>query len=136
MVPPAGWPYEPPARARSGAEWVTFAVSTAVLVVVAGLILTNVGGGGPPRPTVTLREAEVVAVDGGFQVPVEVHNEGGRAAAGVQVLAELVGPDGTEESDQTIDFLGVDERIRLVFVFGADPSAGELSVVVGGFAVP
>jgi uncharacterized protein (TIGR02588 family) len=35
-----------------------------------------------------------------------------------------------------VDFLGVDEEVRLVFVFATDPAEGELTVSVGAFAIP
>lgn len=114
----------------------TFGVSLAVLVVVVALLLAQLGRDAPPAPAVAIVEGEVDRQGDVFHVPVDVGNDGERAAANVQVLAELVGPEGAEMSDQTIDFLGAGESERLVFVFTTDPADGDLSVVVGGFTVP
>lgn len=124
-------------RRRSGPEWVTFSVSLVILVVVVGLLVSRLDDADDPAsPAVTILDHEIEARDGMFHVPVEVRNDGGRAAANVQVRAELVAADGTESSEQTIDYLGAGETDRLVFVFAADPATGELTVAVGGFAVP
>ena len=122
---------------RSTPEWVTFAISSLILLVVVGLLVSQVGAGDePPDPVAVTAVAEIVERDGGFHVPVEVHNRGDRGAANVQVHAELAIADEQTTADQTIDFLGADERVRLVFVFAEDPADGTLDVGVGSFAAP
>lgn len=123
--------------ARTTAEWVTFAVSASILLVVVGLLISQVGAGDePPSPVAVVITEGIVEREGGFHVPVEVRNDGDRGAASVQVTAELTIGDDRSSADQTIDFLGADERTRVVFVLVADPADGELEVTVGGFAVP
>lgn len=125
-------------RRRSGAEWATFAASVGVLGLVVALLVGQLVAtdDDPPAPVVAIVEAEIEPRGGVFHVPVDVHNDGDRAAANVQLLAELATSDGTESGDQTIDVLGAGETTRVVFVFAADPADGELTVAVGGFAVP
>ena len=120
---------------RTTAEWVTFAVSVAVLLVVIGAILVEARRGDDP--------AEPVAVIGAttrrgsqYQVEVTVENRGDAAAASVQVTASLAHDGETTESDQTIDFLAGDDQEELVFVFEDNPDQGELSVEVASFSVP
>lgn len=122
---------------RSTAEWVTFAVSAVILLVVVGLLVGQIGASEePPSPIASVDTTGIVERAGGFYVPVEVHNDGDRGAAAVQVTADLTIDGNRASADQTIDVLGADERKRLVFVFADDPSAGTLEVTVGGFAVP
>lgn len=125
------------ARGRGGAEWVTFSISTAIVgVVVALLAVQALSTDEPAAPVAEVDPSAASAVGQVFHVPVDVVNDGDRAAVNVQVLAELTVPDGVESSDQTVDFLGAGETERLVFVFTTDPADGELSVMVGGFTEP
>ncbi len=145
-----GWPYDvwgqmntqsesnrPAERSdRSIPEWVTFGVSAVVLTaVVTTLTVLAIRDDDPAAPTVG-RIAEANEVDGQFLVPVEVVNRGDEAAASVQVTAELVIGSEVTTGDLSIDFLGGSETQELVFVFGDDPSEGELTVEVVGFSRP
>ena len=121
---------------RTTAEWVTFAISCAVLLVVAGLVVLDMAGSNdPPAPTAT--QAGPVRTSGNhFFVPVEVVNDGDATAANVQVTAELVIGTQSYSGDQTIDFLGGGERAELAFSFDEDPAQGELGIRVSSYAVP
>lgn len=122
--------------ARTGPEWVTFAVSALVLAaVVATLVLLSLQGATPAAPTAN-EPGPVGASDGQFLVPVDIVNEGDEAAAQVQVIATLSIKGEAVTGDQTIDFLGGGERQRLTFVFTDDPAGGELTISVAGFAQP
>lgn len=124
-------------RPRSAAEWVTFAVTATVVAIVVGLLVAQaLGRDDPPAPVATIETDSIVRRGEWFHVPVELHNDGHRAAAGVQVVAELTDDGGVESSEQTVDVLGAGETVHLVFVFSADPAAGELRVAVGSFAEP
>ena len=124
-------------RLRTTPEWITFALSVAVLLLVVGLLVAQlIGGSDPANP-----EAVVVTVDieqrgARFAVPVEVTNEGDRGAQSVAVSAELVAGGATTTASQTIDFLGAGETVELVFLFDDDPTAGDLTATVDGFVVP
>ncbi len=123
-------------RPQSRAEWWSFGIALAILAAIVAGLVVQIGGEAPPRPVVTIG-AIAERPDGMFEVPVEVRNDGDRAAAEVQVQAELVTPEGDEESgDQVIDFLGAGEVHALVFVFTSDPAAGTFSLGVTSFARP
>lgn len=122
-------------RPRSTAEWCSFATASAVLAaVVVLLVVQAVEGGSPARPVASVQS--ITAAARSFHVAVEVVNEGGHAAADVQVSATLVLAGQESTGDQVVAFLGADERARLVFVFADDPGDGELTVDVTSFAVP
>jgi uncharacterized protein (TIGR02588 family) len=121
---------------RTAAEWTTLVVSCSVLLLVAGLVSSQMWSTRtPPAPVATLmgEPHEVGAV---HHVDVQVANRGDETAANVQVSAELIIEGEAITADQTIDFLAGDDQADLVFVFADDPGGGALSVTVTGFAVP
>lgn len=120
---------------RTTAEWVTFAASSAVLLVVVALIaLQMLGTDDPPAPVATTKSIREVA--GAFHVDVSVRNDGDDTAANVQISADLTVGGNVSTGDQTIDFLAGAEVADIVFVFDDDPREGELVVVVTGYAAP
>lgn len=121
---------------RTSAEWVTFGVSLAVLLVVIGLVVVQLRSEQTDAAPEAHRVGAVRVVGGQHLVDVTVTNEGDQTAANVQVGASLVVDGETVEADQTIDFLAGHETEDLVFVFDDAPSDGELTVAVTGFAVP
>lgn len=122
--------------ARTVAEWVTFAVSVAILLVLVGLIAVEAGE--PDRPALprVVETGPVERQGDAFLVPVTVRNEGGATAEAVQVVAELTIGDEVTEADQTVEFLARDETAEVAFVFAQDPAGGTLDVRVTGFTVP
>jgi uncharacterized protein (TIGR02588 family) len=108
--------------------------SAAVVLVVVGLIVAQIGDDRPAAPTV--RVDGVRAVGDVFHVDVTVRNDGDDTAANVQVVAELTVAGTTSSGDQTIDFLSGGEDRELSFVFDRDPASGELRVAISGYAVP
>ena len=122
-------------KRRVAAEWVTFAIATAIVLAVIGLIAAQIPGTDLPASP-TAKAAEPVRREGQFVVPVEVTNGGDATAENVQVAATLEIGGETFEADQAIDFLAGGETAELEFVFGEDPSSGELDVRVTGFSVP
>jgi uncharacterized protein (TIGR02588 family) len=121
---------------RTAAEWVTFATACLVLAAIVALVASEMAGPDEPPAPVASSTGEVREVGGRFFVPVEVVNTGDATAANVQVTAELTVGSATSSGDQTIDFLGGDERVEVVFAFDDDPAGGELSVRVSGYSVP
>lgn len=122
--------------ARTVAEWVTFAVSVVILLVLVGLIAVEAGE--PDRPALP-RVVETGPVERhgeAFVVPVKVRNEGGATAETVQVVAELTIGEEVLEADQSVEFLARDETAEVAFVFAEDPAGGTLDVRVTGFTVP
>ena len=121
---------------RTTAEWVTFAVSCAVLLLIVALIAVQLVGGQDDAAPEAHRVGPVRVVGGQHFVEVEVTNGGDVTAANVQVNASLVIDGEATEGDQSIDFLAGHETEDLVFVFDEAPSDGELTVAVSGYGVP
>lgn len=121
---------------RTTAEWVTFAVSCAVLLVVVALVVVQLVGEHDPAAPEAHRVGPVRVVGGQHFVDVAVTNGGDATAANVQVTASLVIDGESTEGDQSIDFLAGGETEDLVFVFDDAPSDGELTVAVSGYGVP
>lgn len=123
--------------ARSGAEWVTFAVSLFLLGVVIALIAAQIPGEHTPAAPTATRAGPIRSEGGSFFVPVDVKNTGEDTAQNVQVLATLTTTDGKEiVADQLVDFLAGGETERIEFAFAEDPADGDLTVSVSGFGVP
>lgn len=121
---------------RTSAEWTTLVVSCCVLLLVVGLVSSQMWSPRtPPAPVATLtgERHEVGAV---HHVDVQVANRGDETAANVQVSVELIIDGEVITADQTIDFLAGDDEADLVFVFADDPDDGDLAVTVTGFAAP
>lgn len=122
---------------ESPAEWVSFALASAVLLGILG----TVGYLGlrdrnqqPPLLEVT---SSVEKRQDKYYVPFTVVNSGGETAEAVQVIAELrVNGELTEWGDQQIDFLSSQEETKGAFVFTQDPQAGELTVRVASYIEP
>jgi uncharacterized protein (TIGR02588 family) len=121
---------------RTTAEWVTFGVSCAVLLIVVALVVVQLVGEHDPAAPEAHRVGPVRVVGGQHFVDVAVTNQGDASAANVQVNASLVVDGVTTEGDQIIDFLAGGETEDLVFVFDDDPVDGELTVAVTGYGVP
>lgn len=122
--------------ARTTAEWVTFGISVAILLLVVGLIATQATGTDSPALPRVLKTGPVERRGDRFLVPVEIRNEGGATAETVQVTAELTVGEEKLEADQTVEFLAEGERAEVVFVFEDDPGTGELVVRVSSYTVP
>ena len=121
---------------RGTAEWVTFAVATAVLLAIVALIVFQVGGVGDPAAPVATIDGPVTESNGQWTVPVRVENDGDVTASAVQVQAELTVGTETMSADQTIDFLPAGDSEDLVFTFDTDPAEGELVVRVASYGLP
>jgi uncharacterized protein (TIGR02588 family) len=121
---------------RLTAEWVTFGISAAVVLVVVGLLVAQLFGTEDPAAPVARQHGEVRQSAGWFFVPVDVTNEGDLTAADVQVVVELTVGEEVIDGEQVVDFLGGSETERLIFSFDTDPSEGELTVRVASYAQP
>ena len=122
-------------KRRAAAEWVTFAIASAIVLAVIGLIAAQIPGTDLPASP-EAEAGEPVRRGDQYVVPVEVVNGGDATAEKVQVAATLEIGGDTFEADQSIDFLAGGEAAELEFVFDHDPRAGRLDVRVTGFSVP
>lgn len=135
MTAPSSRPERPP---RTAPEWWTFGVAIALIAAVVGVILVSwaTGPSGPPVLRVE-RSGPVERSGDAYRVPFEASNEGGEAAASVQVVAELTIDGRLEgEGEQSIAFLSGGERESGAFLFAKDPTDGELTLSVASYASP
>ena len=123
-------------KRRAAAEWVTFAIACAVVLLVIGLIVAQIPGtDSPAAPTAEVAQSIERRGDQ-YVVPVEVTNDGDATAENIQVVATLeIGGDSLE-ADQVVDFLSGGESAEVEFVFDEDPRSGTLDVRVSGYSVP
>jgi uncharacterized protein (TIGR02588 family) len=121
---------------RSAAEWVTFSVSSLILLVVVALIAVQMAGTEHPAAPVAEVSGPAREAAGSFYVPVAVTNHGDKTVENVQIYAELTLGDKTIDADQSIDFLAGGEEAELEFAFPADPATGQLVVRVSGYGIP
>lgn len=120
--------------ARSRAEWMTFAVASAVLAVVIGAIVSLWTSGPPDPPAFETRTLSVRQVAGRFHVRTVVENTGDETAASVEVSAALtVDGEPPQEAGQTVDFLSGGEEEEVEFIFTTDPGEGDLEILVRSF---
>ncbi|MEO1401959.1 MAG: TIGR02588 family protein [Cyanobacteria bacterium J06635_1] len=125
-----------PAR-RSVAEWLTLAISTAILIGLVGLVLYDWQINQNRPPLFQIEFASAQAIENHYYVPFVIKNTGGQVARTVQVSAELRLDDAPDETGaQDIDFLSANERKRGSFVFDHDPNQGQLTVRVASFRLP
>lgn len=122
---------------RSRAEWVSFAMASAVLLAIAGAIVALwLQSPRPPELTVTMvgSPRHVGSFD---YVTAEIRNGGTETAQNVRVVAEVSAPDGPRGvGEQVVDFLAGGASERVVFVIEAGLTPGDLTLRVDGYAEP
>lgn len=123
-------------QGRTPAEWLTFAISAAVLLVVMGLVALQIPT--EDKPPLPVARITSFGEERGnfFVVVVEVENRGDMTAENIQVSVSLETEEGTHEGDHTIDFLAGEEKHEVEFLFDEDPSSGELEARVTGYGIP
>ncbi len=111
------------------------AASAAVLLVVVTLVALQMRGTDlPAAPIVVVGDSRRIGE--AFHVSVTLRNTGDDTAANVGVEAEMTFSGQTVTAEQTVDFLAGDEEVELTFVFETDPSLGDMTARVTGFAEP
>lgn len=122
---------------RNWLEWAILVSSVAVVVALVGyLLVSGLVNGGPAviRAEVTAAEA-AEGPDGGWIVPLTVHNEGGKAAVSIVVEATATIAGADESSELSIDLLAAGSEVDLFLGFSGRPE-GEVQVRVVGFETP
>jgi len=125
-------------KPASIAEWISFAIATALLVGVIGLVGWLWASDRQRQPPILeVSQAQMRQSQGEFYVPFEVRNAGGKTAESVQVVAELR-MDGivVESGEQILEFLSSQETASGAFVFTRDPQQGELVIRVASYQNP
>lgn len=124
-------------RTRSTAEWVVFAIATAIIAALAGAITWLWAQPYDPA-TVTVQMIDERRVEERqTYIPAEVTNHGDETAEAVEVRATMtVGGSVVAEGAQTLDFLSGGRTEKLVFVFDDLPPESELEIRIAGFKIP
>lgn len=125
-----------PSQKRNCAEWVTFLISSCILLALIGLILYDWLLTQQSPPVLQVKTEAVVEIrEGQFYQPFVLENVGGSFAESVQVIASLTihPPDDLEVGEQEISFLAAGEKKSGYFVFTHDPGEGELNVRVASY---
>lgn len=123
---------------RSPAEWVSFAISLAILASIVSLVLYRWATTDDQPPVLAITtDSKIRQVKSQFYVPFTITNAGGETAESVEISAQLI-VEGrvAEEGSQTIDFLSGGEVESGAFIFSRDPRAGQLVVRVTSYKLP
>jgi len=121
---------EHPSRGpRRLAEWLTFGVSAALVLVLGGYLTWRMR-----EPIddvafveVVLRRAEVRQHGGSFALPIELRNPSRRAMRDVLIRVRRPGPADTRESvDVLVDYLGQRSSQTIYVYSSADPRGGAI----------
>jgi len=121
---------------RNCAEWITFLISSCILLALIGLILYDWLLSQQSPPVLQVKTEAVVEIrEGQFYQPFVLENMGGSYAESVQVIASLTinPPNDLEVGEQEISFLAAGEKKSGYFIFTHDPREGELSVRVASY---
>ncbi len=130
---------EPQDHGRSAVEWVTFAVSAAILLALIGLVIVQQGGRGDQPASIEVQPQlqAVRRVGESYYLPVAVTNQGDQTAGDVRVEVSLVDGQGGRESSQfQIDFLAGGATRLGTAVFRGDPARGTVRAAVVSFVHP
>ena len=123
--------------ARSVAERVSFAVSSAILALIVGAIGYIWANQSDPADVVVAAVADARQEGSRYYVQATVENRGDDTAEQVTVAADLTVPgEAPDVADQSIDFLSGGEEATVVFVFDRNPKDGELEIRVTGYRAP
>lgn len=130
-------PPQPPGQ--QVAERITFAVSLAIVLAVAGFVLyQQLFGGDRPATIVATPRLEAVRQQGGlYYLPIRVANEGDETAEAIRINAALANGQGTPEVvELEIDLLAGGGKANGTAIFRNDPTRGELTVRVTSYLEP
>ena len=115
---------------RTAAEWVTLALSVALVLSLAGLLTFNYFSRGtePPALRVEPKLEEIRQVEARYYLPVDITNEGDLLAQNVQVALTFTPAEGEPEEVQfEVQFLNGKETASRTVVLQADPKRAEMS---------
>jgi uncharacterized protein (TIGR02588 family) len=119
----------------SAGEYVLGGVG-AVLVVALIAFLTYQALIRDSGPEISVEVTQVQAVDAGYAVRVQVHNDGGTTASGVVVSGQLTRQGRqVDQASTTVSYVPPDSMRTAALVFSEDPRNGQLTVGPDGYAV-
>lgn len=118
-------------------EWVAAGLGLLLTVAVLGYVIWEgaVGHNAPPSLTLTGRPPE--KTQGGFVVPLTIHNASYATAAGVEVRATLE-RDGRVVEERRVTFSYVPGRSEAKggVIFQTDPATAQLRLEPEGYEAP
>ncbi|WP_332816345.1 hypothetical protein [Ramlibacter sp.] len=140
--PPAPGHGRAPGAAKPGdtepvSEWIAAAVGLLILLASMGGLVWTALSDGHERVDPVTRVASVERRGDRFHVQLEVHNQGGAAAAALRVVAQLRdGERVVEEAQTEFDHLAGHSSRQAGLFFRNDPARLELSLSVESYQRP
>jgi uncharacterized protein (TIGR02588 family) len=126
-----------PAPRKNWLEWTVFAIGAALILAITGYLAVQAIG--PPRRDVRIAVTFGSPEPGplGYQVPLEVRNDGTGPAVTVSVAVALErGGAAAERASVLIDYLPARSRRTGRVMFRGDPGEGTLVVQGVSYAEP
>jgi uncharacterized protein (TIGR02588 family) len=124
---------------HSGAEWITLAISSLIVLSLIGLTsyFYLTGSTAPASMEVEPRLAETYRAGGRYYLPITVRNTGGETGEEVRVRVSVADSSGhVETAEVMIAFLAGGGSSRAVAAFGSDPPQGQVEAVVVSYLEP
>jgi uncharacterized protein (TIGR02588 family) len=119
------------------AEWLAAGLGLLLTLTVIGYLLVDglEARGSPPKLSVRAEPAQ--RMNGGYVVPISIHNASHATAAGVIVRGTLERRgEIVEERRATFDYVPGEGRVEGGLIFQQDPSQLVLRVVAEGYEEP
>jgi uncharacterized protein (TIGR02588 family) len=115
---------------RSAAEWTGLAFSSAVVLVLIGLLVYEQLASGDRPPTIEVEPAWAELRQAGdlFYLPVVVANRGDQTAQDVRVRVRLASEPAAEPAELLIDYLVGGATARATVTYRQDPAASGVVV--------
>lgn len=118
-------------------EWIASGIGLLLTICVLGFIGWQALHDATSPPAITVDAVDVSPIPGGYRVIFRAHNEGGAAAAQVQVEGTLLaGNQAPETSGVVLDYIPGHSAREGGLFFTQDPGSGHLTLRASGFAKP
>lgn len=118
-------------------EWTTGLLSTALVVVMIGMIVYHGLTAKDAAPELTVTTTAQRPTSQGFEISFIVANAGKKTAAAVPVTGRLLDGDREIESREvTIDYVPAESQVEGALLFTADPGAHVLDIRPSGYSDP
>lgn len=118
-------------RARTIAEWVTLALSSLLILSLAGYLVYEASRTNEPAVPVQVRAefAEARQVDGRYILPVKIANRGRRTVQDLKIQVQYQPPDSAAETtDLQIDYLGEQSGTEAYLYFDHPPETLQIKL--------
>ena len=130
-------PEKPPTAEIPRVEWIISGLGLLLVIFAVSVLFYEAVAGDKSPPDVKLTVLVIEPLRNGYLVKLRAENEGGEAAARVQVKAELVKDNETlEESDTQFEYLPPHSSRDAGVFFSSDPRAAEVRLKAHGYEEP